>query len=147
MPRWVATTRAVRVKATFWEPTFIRIMVADDDVDGAEGMAMLLTMDGHDVRVAGDGRQALALVGEFKPHVLLVDLGMREFNGLEVASQLKEDPRRNRMLMIAVTGWSTDEKRAAALAAGFDHYFVKPADFDSLGRIIGKASASGVFTD
>lgn len=125
----------------------MRIIVADDDADGAEAMAMLLSMEGHEVRCTGDGGQALALTPEFNPHVLLVDLSMRGVTGIEVASALKSDPRRAHMLMIAVTGWGTDEKRAEALAAGFDHFCLKPTDVETVARLIADASAAGVFAD
>ena len=123
----------------------VRIVVADDNIDAAQAMAMLLGLDGYDVRCAGDGSQTLEMVRDFKPHVLLVDLSMGELSGLEVATELNRDPRRKHMLVIAVTGWQSPDNRDRALAAGFDHYFVKPADPDTIAMLIADSRAAGRF--
>lgn len=104
-----------------------RILVVDDNVDAAESLAMLLQLDGHSTRVAHDGPAALVVAREFKPHAVLLDIGLPGMNGYEVARQLR-DAETAPMRLIALTGWSSEEARRQAHAAGFDRHLVKPVD-------------------
>jgi len=100
----------------------LRVLVADDNRDNADGCAMLLEMCGHSVRTAYSGREALAVAAEFLPQVALLDIGMPELNGYEVARRIRAAPWGQTMLLVAVTGWGQDEDQRQAEAAGFDHH-------------------------
>jgi CheY-like chemotaxis protein len=105
-----------------------RVMVADDNRDSADTLAMILEIAGHEVRVAHDGRAALALAAEFQPEFALLDLGMPELSGYDVARALRREPWGRTMQLIALTGWGQDADRQRAAAAGFDRHLTKPVD-------------------
>jgi len=109
-----------------------RILVADDNRDAAESLAMLLEMAGHEVRVAHHGRAALAVAQAFRPDTALLDIGMPEMSGYEVAQALRSEPWAVGLRLIALTGWGQDSDRRRALEAGFDHHLIKPVDPDQL---------------
>ncbi len=113
------------------DPTGLRVLVADDNPDSAESLAILLQLLGHDVRAARSGPEALAVAADFRPHVALLDIGMPGMNGYEVARRLKA-PGEPRVVLVAVTGWGQEEDRRQATAAGFDHHLAKPVDPDRL---------------
>jgi CheY-like chemotaxis protein len=112
-----------------------RILVADDNRDSADSLKMLLALDGHDVRAAYSGPEALELAKTFEPEVALLDIGMPGMDGYELAGRLRDLPFRRRPLLVAVTGWGqmTDQERT--LAAGFDRHLTKPIDPDEFARI------------
>ena len=117
----------------------LRIVVADDNVDAALTLGALLGLQGHDVRTAHDGMEALDEVMRFEPHVVILDIGMPGMNGYKVAAAVRE---RNRdVLLIAVTGWGQDEDRHRSKAAGFDHHLVKPVDFGVLSELLAARAA------
>jgi PAS domain S-box-containing protein len=105
-----------------------RVLIADDNRDAADSLAMLLEMDGHEVTVVHDGLQALAKVETSKPDVALLDIGMPEVDGYEVARRVRGDTRTRNMVLIAVTGWGQEADKARAAAAGFDLHFTKPIE-------------------
>lgn len=109
-----------------------RILVVDDNRDAAEVVAAILQLDGHEIQVASDGEQALVLALEFQPAVAIVDIGLPLIDGYEVARRLRTLPVGEGLLLIALTGYGQHDDRRAALEAGFDHHFVKPADPDLL---------------
>jgi PAS domain S-box-containing protein len=109
-----------------------RVLVADDNQDAAESLATLLRMDGHDVTVVHDGKQALAAFSTVQPEVALLDIGMPELNGYEVARKVRQGSLGRAVTLIAVTGWGQDKDKAQALAAGFNHHFTKPIATDRL---------------
>jgi CheY-like chemotaxis protein len=117
----------------------LRIVVADDNVDAAMTLAALLGLQGHDVRTAHDGVQALDEVMRFEPHVVILDIGMPGMNGYKVAAELRE--RNLDVLLIAVTGWGQEEDRHRSRAAGFDHHLVKPVDFTTLTELLAARAA------
>ena len=110
----------------------LRILVADDNVEGGQLLAALLSQRGHDVAVAISGEDAVRVAKEFLPQVGLLDIGMPGMNGYELAAHLRSDPLHRDMYLIAVTGWGQDEDRQNALDAGFDAHVTKPADADEL---------------
>ena len=118
------------------EGTGRRVLIADDNRDAADSLAMLLEFGGHEVRVAHDGRAALALAGAFRPEVALLDIGMPEVDGHEVARRLRAEPWGREILLVALTGWGQDEDRVRALAAGFDQHLTKPVDPDVIERLL-----------
>jgi CheY-like chemotaxis protein len=123
------------------EDTAARILVADDNRDAASSLATLLSLDGHQIRVANDGEQALAEADSFRPHVALLDIGMPRKNGYEVAREIRARPWGRDMLLVAVTGWGQSEDKRRAKDAGFDHHFTKPLDLDALSAFLADALA------
>jgi CheY-like chemotaxis protein len=122
-------------------PPAARILVADDNRDAASSLATLLSLDGHDVRVANDGAQALSAAEAFLPHIALLDIGMPKRNGYEVARAIRAAPWGASMVLVAVTGWGQSEDKRRAKEAGFDHHFTKPLDLDVLGAFVSDALA------
>ena len=113
-----------------------RILIADDNRDAADSLAMLLRMDGHNVTVVHDGRQAVMTIEAFRPEVAVLDIGMPELNGYEVARQVRQGPLANLITLIAVTGWGQASDKARAAAAGFNHHFTKPIEPDALTQML-----------
>ena len=109
-------------------PTGRRILVADDNRDIAESLALLLQIEGHDTRVAYDGRNAMAVAESFKPEVVVLDIGMPQLNGHQAASELRKRDWAKNAILIAVTGWGQPDDRRRSLDAGFDYHLVKPVD-------------------
>ena len=109
-----------------------RILVVDDLQASAETLMTLLEMEGFQVRVAHEGREALAIAREFKPHVVLLDIGLPGMNGFEVAHGLRSQPESRDALLIALTGYGEAESRNRSAQAGFDFHMVKPADVNLL---------------
>jgi CheY-like chemotaxis protein len=118
-----------------------RLLIVDDNRDAAESLAMLLEMAGHDVRVAHLGRTALSYAQTFRPDVALLDIGMPDLSGYEVARGLRQQPWARGLQLIAITGWGQDEDRRRASEAGFDNHLTKPIDPAQLERLIGNRSA------
>jgi signal transduction histidine kinase len=114
------------------ESSVHRILVVDDNRDTLDGMALLLSGEGYEVRTAADGTQAIAAAAEFRPDVALLDLGMPNGDGYEVARAIRKQSWGQMPYMIAVTGWGQLEDRRRTREAGFDHHIVKPADIDEI---------------
>lgn len=112
------------------------ILVADDNVDSANTMAMLLRLHGHEVKTVHDGQAALDAALAAPPDVALLDIGMPHVDGYEVARRMRQESRLNGLKLIALTGWGKDEDRQLSKSAGFDHHLVKPVDFDQLQSIL-----------
>jgi signal transduction histidine kinase len=105
-----------------------RLLVVDDNSDAAESLAMLLTLDGHDVRTALDAEQALAIAVSFKPELAILDIGLPGRNGYELALDLRRQSGLGPLKLVALTGWGQPEDRARAHNAGFDEHMTKPVD-------------------
>jgi signal transduction histidine kinase len=113
-----------------------RILVADDNRDAADSLAHWLRLDGHEVRVAYDGKDAVALAETFRPELALLDIGMPRMNGYDAAHAIRTAGARDDMLLVALTGWGQPDDRRRSQEAGFDHHFVKPIDPSALARIL-----------
>ena len=109
-----------------------RILVADDNVDSADSLAMLLRLQGHEVEVVHDGVEALRRLEEFRPQFALIDIGMPKLNGYEVARRTRAEQWGGSVQLIALTGWGQEQDRREALEAGFSHHLVKPVDIEIL---------------
>jgi PAS domain S-box-containing protein len=109
-----------------------RILLADDNRDAAESLAILLRLEGHEVDLAHDGAAALSRFAERRPDVALLDIGMPEQNGYEVARRIRASEHGGHVLLIAVTGWAQDADKAQSRAAGFDHHLTKPVEPETL---------------
>ncbi len=105
-----------------------RILVADDNRDGAETLSMLLRLSGHEVHLASSGKQAFDVARRERPDIAVLDIGMPDLNGYELAQLIRHEAWGEHMKLIAVTGWGQLEDRQRALAAGFDHHLTKPVD-------------------
>ena len=109
-----------------------RILVVDDLAASAETLMTLLEMEGFEVRTASEGMAALKIAGEFRPDVVLLDIGLPGMNGFEVAHRLRSQPESRDALLIALTGYGEAESRTRSAQAGFDFHMVKPADVNLL---------------
>ena len=119
-----------------------RVLVVDDDRDGADSLAMLLRVGGHQVAVAYDGPGAVAAAREFLPDVVLLDLGLPGMSGYEVAARLRQEPALARTLLAAVTGYGQEEDRRRARSAGFAAHLVKPAAPEALHALLAGSGAT-----
>ncbi|MDB5869273.1 MAG: putative histidine kinase, hybrid [Polaromonas sp.] len=106
----------------------LRVMIVDDNIDAAEMLAMFLQASGHEALVEYGARQALERARRESPDVCLLDIGLPEMNGNELAQRIRAQPETARTVLIAVTGYSQEQDRQTALTAGFNHYLVKPLD-------------------
>jgi CheY-like chemotaxis protein len=113
-----------------------RYLIVDDNVDSAEMMGMLLEFRGHTARLVHDGRDVLAAAREFRPDVVLLDVGLPGLDGYEVVRQLRASPDLAALFVIATTGYGRDEDRARCLAAGFNHHLAKPVDIDAIEALV-----------
>jgi PAS domain S-box-containing protein len=127
IPPAVSSTTRVPVVAPA-DARNLRILVVDDNVDAADSIAMLLNMEGHDTRAVNTARAALLAVPEFQPEVVLLDIGLPEMDGYEVARRLRAQNGKGRMRLVAVTGYGQPADRRRAQAAGFDEHMVKPVE-------------------
>ncbi len=108
--------------------TAMRVLVVDDEPDVAVSTAIFLRMEGHAVRTADSGEAALALLAEFQPQIVLLDIGLPGQDGYQVARAIRRLPGGDAVKLVAVSGYGHDEAVARCQAAGFDHHLVKPVD-------------------
>jgi PAS domain S-box-containing protein len=119
----------------------ITTLVVDDNRDAGDSLGEVLTLLGADVRVARDGREALAAFETFQPRVVLLDIGMPDMNGYEVARAIRMRYPGAPTTLVALTGWGQEDDRRRAREAGFDHHLVKPAELDALQALLGSLGA------
>ena len=113
-----------------------RVLVVDDYQDLADSLTLMLRALGADARAVYDGESALRSVAEFRPDLILLDLGLPGLTGLDVARALSQVPDLPHTRLIALSGWSHDEARKKSLEAGFDDYLVKPVAIETLQRLL-----------
>lgn len=109
-----------------------RLLVVDDNVDAAESLAVMLQMWGYTVEMAYDGLSAIERAGAKPPDGVILDIGLPQMNGYEVARRLRADPVTRDALLIALSGYGQNEDRQRARDAGFDHHFIKPIEPSAL---------------
>ena len=118
-------------------PARRRVLVVDDNRDAAVSLGKVLgKLGGHDVRLAHDGEEALAVAAEFAPEVVLLDIGLPGMDGYEVARRLRQTPEGAAAIVVALTGWGQQEDRQRSREAGCDHHLVKPVDTDEVEGLI-----------
>jgi PAS domain S-box-containing protein len=125
----------------------LRLMVVDDNVDAANMLAMLLEAAGHEVTVEHDSRRALERAPVQCPDVFLLDIGLPDIDGIELARTLRLQPASASSVLIAVTGYGQEQDRKSTAAAGFDYHFVKPVDTAELTRLLAEIRASRASVD
>jgi two-component system CheB/CheR fusion protein len=109
-----------------------RVLIVDDNRDTRESSCELLALAGFEVTSAASGLEALQKAATFDPTAVLLDVGLPDINGYDVARRLRHEPKFAKTVLIALTGYDTPEARALSGAAGFDHHVSKPVDFDQL---------------
>ena len=120
-----------------------RVLVVDDNQDGAETLAWLLRANGHEVRTAADGPSALAAIEAFRPEVVFLDIGLPGMDGYEIAQLMRQAPAMRSALLVALTGYGQDKDRERARQAGFDQHLTKPVDPSTLLRVLRSPKRSG----
>ena len=115
-----------------------RILIVDDNRDGANSLAMVLRMLGNQVFITYDGIAALQAAEAYRPDLVLLDIGLPRMDGHEVCRRIREEPWGADMLLVAVTGWGQAEDRRQSLEVGFDLHLVKPVNPSDLETLLSK---------
>ncbi len=118
----------------------LRVLIVDDNEDAATALELLLQQAGHSVRAAHTGPAGLAAAIEFLPDVMLLDIGLPELDGFEVAKRIRQQTALHDVVLVAMTGYGLEKERQRSREAGFDHHLVKPADFGTLEQILAAVS-------
>jgi CheY-like chemotaxis protein len=114
----------------------LRILIADDNADAAASLGLMLRLKGHVVRTTNDGQAALEEADDYRPDVILLDIGMPRPNGLDVARRVRESRWGRGVALIAMTGWGQEADQARSREAGFDFHLVKPVGPAALERLL-----------
>jgi signal transduction histidine kinase/ActR/RegA family two-component response regulator len=122
----------------------LRILVTDDNVDAAEALKLLLIALGHEVLTAHDGSSALKAAVDFHPNVVLLDIGLPGMDGFEVAKKLRQQVIFKNVVLVAMTGYGQDSNRQRTKEPVFDHYMIKPLDFNKLQGILASVSEKAI---
>lgn len=117
-------------------PALRRILVVDDNEDAADLLSQMLEMLGNEVRTANDGEAGVEVAAQFRPDVVLMDIGMPVLNGHEAARRIRQYPWGRGMVLVALTGWGQKDDRKKSSDAGFDHHLVKPVEMDVLRKLL-----------
>lgn len=113
-----------------------KVLIVEDNEDARQTLAALLELDGYQVTVAEDGTAGLEAIERDRPDMALIDIGLPEVDGFEVARRVRTDAKNDRILLVALTGYGQSEDKSAALDAGFDVHLVKPVNADKLARLL-----------
>nr|WP_261345011.1 response regulator [Lignipirellula cremea] len=137
------TTQPLSLPEVTAEPTrqSLRVLVVDDNVDAAQTLGLLLEASVHDVRTAYDGLSAVKTAVDFRPNVVLLDIGLPGLDGFEVAKRLRKDSSLDGVVLVAMTGYGQATDKLRSQDAGFNHHLVKPADFGKVQEILETFSA------
>jgi PAS domain S-box-containing protein len=114
----------------------LRILIVDDNRDSADSLVMLLRLMGNDTRTAYDGQQGVDVAGEFRPDVMLLDIGLPKLDGYEACRRIRGEPWGKNVVLVAVTGWGQEEDRRRSHEAGFNYHMVKPVDPEALMKLL-----------
>ena len=123
-------------------PAPLRVLLVEDDEMVAYSLAALLRQKGHRVHVAHTGQAALEAASATRPHLALVDIGLPDMDGYQVAGRLRGQDASPRVMLVALTGWSDDESRRLGREAGFACHLIKPVDFEGLRNVLALAANS-----
>jgi signal transduction histidine kinase/DNA-binding response OmpR family regulator len=119
-----------------------RVLIVDDNADNAESLAIIVGLDGHEVRTAHNGPDALRTFTLFDPQVVFLDIGLPNMDGYEVARRMRALSRHDPLVLAALTGYSNEQHRYRSLQAGFDHHLVKPVSFEELRQVLALGAPS-----
>jgi len=122
-----------------------RVLVVDDNHDAADTLGAMLRLMGHEVRVCYDGEEALRAAPQFRPHAMVLDIGMPRMNGYDVAARVRRADWGRGVMLVALTGWGQHRDKALAAETGFDHHLTKPADAAALAALLSQSSADPEF--
>jgi CheY-like chemotaxis protein len=114
----------------------LRILIVDDNRDGADILSMMLKMLGNDTRTAYDGQEGVEAAAQFRPDVMLIDIGLPKLNGYDACRRIREQAWAKKAILIAVTGGGQEEDRHRAHEAGFDKHMVKPLEPQALMKLL-----------
>ncbi len=127
---------AVETETTVPPPPGLRVLVVDDNHDASEVLSILLESMGFNAKAVNSGPAALAALPNYRPNVILMDIGMPGMNGYEVARHIRAQPQFNDIKLLALTGWGQEEDRRLSHNAGFDYHLTKPVDSTVLKDLI-----------
>jgi signal transduction histidine kinase len=136
----MAASREAPVDADDREQRQLKLLVVDDNADVADALSTLLQADGHRIETAYSGAAGLEAAHRFRPDVIFCDIGMPGLDGHEVAARLRSDPQYDDTLLVAVTGWGTDEHKRRTAAAGFDVHLIKPISPQAVEAVLRRRS-------
>ncbi|HEV3301942.1 MAG TPA: PAS domain-containing protein [Planctomycetaceae bacterium] len=119
-----------------------RILVVEDNIDSAQSLALLLRRMGHEIEVAHDGLEAVQAAGAFRPHIVLLDIGLPRMNGYEAARRIREQSGGDQVAIVALTGWGQEKDKQLASEAGFDHHLTKPVEPSTLTNLLAAIAPS-----
>jgi signal transduction histidine kinase len=120
----------------------LRVMVADDNRDGADSLAALFRMLGNEVRTAYDGLEAVQVAATYRPQLAVLDIGMPRLNGYDAARRIREQAQERKLVLVALTGWGQESDRRRAAEAGFDRHLTKPVTPEALLELLKLARAA-----
>jgi CheY-like chemotaxis protein len=115
-------------------------LIVDDNRDSADSLSMMLKIRGNATRTAYDGEAAVTTAREYRPDVILLDIGLPKLNGYEACRRIRQQPGGKSPIIIAQTGWGQDEDRQRTLESGFDYHLVKPVDPQALMELLAELS-------
>jgi CheY-like chemotaxis protein len=118
-----------------------RVLVVDDNRDSATSLCMMLELMGSEARAAFDGMSAVETAAEFRPDIILLDIGMPGMDGYEVARRIRAQPAYEDVTLVALTGWGQEEDRRRSQEAGFDHPLLKPVDLRAVEELLSEIAA------
>ena len=113
-----------------------RVLIVDDNADSADSIAAILETSGHEVEVAYSAQKALEMAVEHQPDIVLLDIGLPDMDGYEVAKHLRQTPELKEMRLIAITGYGQESDRQRSREAGFDEHLVKPVEWQKLEELL-----------
>lgn len=147
LPRLVDVDTSSEVKAPEAGPANLpkKIVVVDDNVDGAESLETFLKMHGHSTRIAHTAAAAIALQAEFQPDIMFLNIGLPGMSGYEVARRVRSSPHGTDTCLVAITGWGGEKDKESAKAAGFNAHLTKPVDLEAIQKIVGTGSGRTEF--
>jgi signal transduction histidine kinase/CheY-like chemotaxis protein len=121
----------------------VRLLLVDDNLDALMALGVLLELEGHSVNTTDNGRDAIRLISETRPEVAIVDVGMPDVDGFDVAHAVRQDRNLDGVLLVALTGYAAESDKSRALAAGFDYHLTKPMSLEKLHHIIQRRTERG----
>ncbi len=134
-----AATSSTAAAAPVRPVTKRNILIVDDNIDAAESLAMILRLAGHQVVTTHSSAIALQTAVQIRPDVIVLDIGLPEMNGYELARAIRKQPAEANAVLIAVSGYGSNEDRQRGIDAGFDHHFTKPLDYQALNAVLEEA--------